>query len=85
VPQRSITSAADFLCVLARCIGGHSENVAGRWLNVLSPWRGRSYRAAQRRRDEIWQHSRGVQLPIVCVSRHLSPPIDCRCDLMART
>ena len=61
--QRSITSAADFLRVLARCIGGHSENVAGRWLNVLCPWRGRSYHAAQPQRDEIWRHSRVVQLP----------------------
>ena len=56
-------SVADSWRVLARCVAERSGKVVERWLNVLCPWRGRSYHAARPRRDEIWRHSRDVQLP----------------------
>jgi hypothetical protein len=58
-----LTFAADSWCALARCVGEHSANVAGRLLNALCPLRDRLCRDGRLRRDGIWQRSRDAPLP----------------------
>ena len=58
-----LTFAADSWHALVRCVGEHSENVAGRLLNALCPLRDRLCHDVRRRHDEISLHSRDVRLP----------------------
>lgn len=58
-----LTFAADSCCALARCVGEHSANVAGRSLNALCPLRDRLCHDGRLRRDGIWRRSRDAPLP----------------------
>ena len=59
----ALTFAADSWYALVRCVGGHSENVAGRSLNALCPLRDRLCHDVRLRRDGIWRRSRDARLP----------------------
>ena len=58
-----LISVADSWYALVRCVGEHSENVAGRSLNALCPLRDRLCHDVRLRRDGIWRRSRDARLP----------------------
>ena len=58
-----LISVADSCYALARCVGEHSANVAGRLLNALCLLCDRLCHDARPRRDGIWRRSRDAPLP----------------------
>ena len=83
VSERSIGSAADFWCALARYVGGHFGNVAGHWLNVFAlcviTFSALFSRSAMRL-GRILVMFGGL---IMCIFRHWILRLKYLCDLLA--